>query len=144
MGADMQTYIEVYSKNDGKWYYVAKGYAHRWYEMFGRIGGVRAMMGNEAYHERGIPENACWEIKMKHFSAENGYHGMTYYTFDEFKKTVLDYEIKWDEDDEDEEPKRITMDNVMGCDIPCWSLMIKKLVKRYGAENIRLTFIFDS
>ena len=60
-----------------------------------------------------------------------GYSGTLYNT--DIKEVVKeDGEIKFD------------MDTIMGCDLLAWKYMVKALAKKYGKDNVRFVFLFDS
>lgn len=143
MGTDMTVYLEVYGERQKEWFRITKQTADRWYQMFARIGGVRGYdCGNDVYHNRGIPPDMNrWDAAHLR-NPENYYHSITYYTYRELKDTVLDY-VGVDLDFPDE---KITfdIDSIMGSEIVVWKYMIKALVRRYGKDNVRFVFAFDS
>lgn len=143
MGTDMTVYLEVYGERQKEWFRITKQVADRSYYMFGRIGGVRYDDGgNDAYHDRGIPPDMNrWDaIHLR--NPENCYHSITYYTYRELKETVLDDLME--DPDCPGQMIEFDLDMIMGSDIPVWKYMIKALVKKYGKDNVRFVFAFDS
>ena len=77
-------------------------------------------------------------LERKH--AEHEYHNPTYYTYRELKDTVLNFTCY----DEDFGEIKFDMDTIMGCDLLAWKYMVKALAKKYGKDNVRFVFLFDS
>lgn len=143
MGTDMTVYLEVYGEKQKEWFRITKQTSNRWYQMFARIGGVRGFNeSNAAYHNRGIPTDMNrWDAAHLR-NPENCYHSITYYTYRELKNSVLD--CTEEDYDYPEQKVRFDLDDIMGSEIPVWGHMIKALVKRYGKDNVRFVFAFDS
>lgn len=143
MGTDMTVFLEVRSDSTKSWHHVTKTMSDRCYEMFARIGGVRGdMLGNDEYHNRGIPKDMNdWDKRgIERKLAEGVYHNPTYYTYRELKDTVLNFTCY----DEDFGEIKFDMDTIMGCDLLAWKYMVKALAKKYGKDNVRFVFLFDS
>ena len=60
-----------------------------------------------------------------------------YVEFKQVNHLPIDY-------DEDFGEIKFDMDTIMGCDLLAWKYMVKALAKKYGKDNVRFVFLFDS
>jgi hypothetical protein len=74
------------------------------YDFFAIIAGVRGSRSDQQYPTRGIPEDACDEVK--EWQSEQDYHSLTHLSLEEMTKCMEFYSTKWATDNEDLNDKR--------------------------------------
>ena len=120
MGCDIHTFSEV--KINGTWHLYNQPDVGRYYELFGKLAGVRSTI-KPIVAPRGFPQDASLITKM-----ENDYWGVDGHTHSWLTEKELDKIKQWLGEDGQ------TMEQVFG-----WELF-----PHYEVEDKRLVFWFDN
>jgi hypothetical protein len=126
MGCDIHAMIEYRYAKGKAWFVAATALSiGRYYELFGYLAGVRDDVTPLA-EPRGFPTNSCYSLTVKDIEKDEsqwnfwGDHTASWLTAKELKK--LKPKFKKDP----------------------WYKCVVAYAKRYGDENVRLVFNFDS